>query len=69
MTTQITPGSDGKPYDVEIKKGQTIVLHNGKKVILKATATTDTRYFTAWQSIVGTLAEVEAKVISKGLTV
>jgi hypothetical protein len=50
------------PKDVIIKQGQVIVLHDGKKVMLKVTATTDTRYFTAWQSIVGTLAEVNAKV-------
>ena len=56
------PGVDGKPYNLELKQGQTVVLHNGTKVILKVTATADTRYFTAWQSIVGTLAEVNAKV-------
>ena len=50
------------PKDVTIKQGQTIVLHDGTKVILKVTATADTRYFTAWQSIVGTMAEVNAKV-------
>ena len=50
------------PTDVTIKQGQTIVLHDGTKVILKVTATADTRYFTAWQSIIGTEAEVNAKV-------
>lgn len=50
------------PKDVIIKQGQVIVLHDGKKVILKVTATTDTRYFTVSQSIVGTLAEVNSKV-------
>lgn len=50
------------PKDVIIKQGQVIVLHDGKKVILKVTATTDTRYFTSWQSIVGTLDEVNSKV-------
>ena len=50
------------PKDVTIKQGQTIVLHDGTKVILKVTATADTRYFTAWQSIIGTEAEVNAKV-------
>ena len=50
------------PSDVIVKAGQVILLHNGTKVILKVTATADTRYFTAWQSIVGTMAEVNAKV-------
>jgi hydroxyethylthiazole kinase-like sugar kinase family protein len=50
------------PRDVIVKAGQVILLHNGTKIILKVTATADTRYFTAWQSIVGTMAEVNAKV-------
>ena len=50
------------PRDVIVKAGQVILLHNGTKIILKVTATADTRYFTAWKSIVGTLAEVNAKV-------
>ena len=56
------PGVDGKPYDLKLKQGQTVVLHSGTKVILRAVATKDTRYFTAWQSIVGTMAEVNAKL-------
>jgi len=52
----------GVPRDVSVKTGQTIVLHDGLKVILRAVATTDTRYFTAWQSIVGTTAEVDAQI-------
>jgi hypothetical protein len=56
------PGLDGRPYNVLIKQGQSVVLHNGIKVILRTVATIDTRYFTAWQSIVGTEAEVNAKV-------
>ena len=56
------PGLDGRPYNVSIKQGQSVVLHNGIKVILRTFATTDTRYFTAWQSIVGTAVEVNAKV-------
>jgi len=58
MTSPILPA----PRDVIVKAGQVILLHNGTKVILKVTATADTRYFTAWQSIVGTMAEVNAKV-------
>jgi hypothetical protein len=56
------PGLDGRPYNVLIKQGQTVVLHNGIKVILRTVATIDTRYFTAWQSIVGTVAEVDAQI-------
>jgi hypothetical protein len=58
MTSPILPA----PRDVSIKTGQTIVLHDGAKVILRAIASKDTRYFTAWQAIVGTEAEVNAKV-------
>ena len=45
------------PRDVLIKAGQTIVLYSGTSIMLRATATKDTRYFTAWQAIVGTEAE------------
>jgi len=56
------PRKIGVPADVSVKAGQTIVLHDGQKVILKAVASKDTRYFTAWLDIVGTEAEVNAKV-------
>jgi hypothetical protein len=57
----------GVPRDVSIKTGQTIVLHDGFKVMLRAIAAKDTRYFTAWQSIVGTEAEVNAKIVELNL--
>ena len=50
------------PREVSIKAGQSIVLHDGTKVIMRAVASKSTRYFTAWQAIVGTEAEVNAKV-------
>jgi len=50
------------PYNLVIKAGQTVVLHDGAKIVLRAVAAKDTRYFTAWQSIIGTEAEVNAKV-------
>lgn len=50
------------PYNLVIKAGQSVVLHDGFKIILRAVAAKDTRYFTAWQSIIGTEAEVNAKV-------
>ena len=50
------------PRDILIKAGQTIVLYSGTSILIRATATKDTRYFTAWQSIVGTEAEVDAKI-------
>ena len=62
------PGLDGKPYNVNIKQGQTVALHDGKKIILRTVATKDTRYFTAWQSIVGTAVEVNAKVVELKLS-
>ena len=58
----IQPGSDGQPYNVTANQGQTILLHNGSKVILKLTATKPMRYFTAHLSYVGTLAQVDAKI-------
>jgi hypothetical protein len=57
-----TKDNKGRPYDLEIKAGQTFVLHDGKRVLLKSTVTKDIRYLTSWFSIVGTLAEVEGKV-------
>ena len=63
MTKPLPPlGLDGRPYNVSVKTGQTILLHDGSKVLLRAVATKDTRYFTAWQSIVGTTAEVDAQI-------
>jgi hypothetical protein len=58
----IQPGSDGQPYNVTASQGQTILLYNGSKIILKATATKPVRYFTAYLSYVGTLAQVDAKI-------
>jgi hypothetical protein len=56
------PGTDGQPYNLTVQPGQTVLLHNGSKVILKVTATKLMRYFTAYQSFVGTLAQVDAKI-------
>lgn len=50
------------PRDVIVKAGQSLVLHDGTKVLVNVKATKDVRYFTAWKSIVGTEAEVAAKV-------
>ena len=55
------------PRDVAIKAGQTIVLYSGTSILLRAVATKDTRYFTAWKSIVGTEAEVNAKIAELNL--
>jgi hypothetical protein len=56
------------PREVGISAGQTIVLHDGKKIVLRAVATKATRYFTAWQAIVGTEAEVNAKIAELNLS-
>jgi hypothetical protein len=50
------------PREVQIAKGQTIVLYSGTSILLRAVAAKDTRYFTAWHSIIGTEAEVNAKI-------
>jgi hypothetical protein len=63
----IQPGTDGQPYNVTAQTGQTILLHNGTKVVLKATVTKPVRYFTAYQSFVGTLAQVDAKIAELSL--
>jgi hypothetical protein len=57
-----------EPRSLNLKAGQTIVLHDGSKVLLRAVAAKDTRYFTAWQSIIGTEAEVNAKVTELNLS-
>lgn len=62
------PGTDGQPYNVTVQPGQTILLHNGTKVIIKVTATKVVRYFTAYQSFVGTLAQVDAKIAQLNLS-
>ena len=62
-----TPVDTKNPREVSIKQGQTLVLHDGAKVLLRVTATKDVRYFTAWLAIVGTSSEVDAKVAELGL--
>lgn len=57
-----TKDNKGRPYDLEIKAGQTFVLHDGKKVLLRVKAAKDIRYLTAWKAIVGTDAEIDGKV-------
>jgi hypothetical protein len=57
-----------EPRSLNLKAGQTIVLHDGSKVLLRAVAAKDTRYFTAWLSIIGTEAEVNAKVSELNLS-
>lgn len=57
-----TKDNKGRPYDLEIKAGQTFVLYDGKRILLRVKAAKDIRYLTAWKSIVGTEAEVDGKV-------
>jgi hypothetical protein len=61
------PGADGQPYNLTAQTGQTVLLHNGTKVILKATVTKPVRYFTSYLSFVGTLAQVDAKIAQLNL--
>lgn len=67
MAKELPPRKLGTPADVSVKQGQTLVLHDGVKVLLRVTATKDVRYFTAWLAIVGTASEVDAKVASLNL--
>ena len=60
--SNLPPRKLGVPADVSVKQGQTLVLHDGAKVLLRVNATKDVRYFTAWLAIVGTESEVNAKV-------
>lgn len=55
------------PREVLISAGQTIVLYSGTSILLRAVASKDTRYFTAWHSIIGTEAEVNAKIAQLNL--
>ena len=55
------------PRDVLVLAGQTIVLHEGGKIRLRATCPANARYFTDWQAIIGTASEVDAKVAALGL--
>lgn len=67
LAPSTTPIESKGPRDVTVKAGQSLVLHDGGKVLVNVKATKDVRYFTAWQAIVGTEAEVTAKVASLGL--
>jgi hypothetical protein len=61
------PGTDGQPYNLTIQTGQTVLLHNGTKIIQKVTVTKPVRYFTSYLSFVGTLAQVDAKIAQLNL--
>jgi hypothetical protein len=56
------PPENNNPRDVIIKVGQSLVLHDGKRILINVKAAKDIRYFTAWKAIVGTEAEVAAKI-------
>ena len=62
-----TPPTLNVPRDVLIKAGQTIVLYSGTSILLRAVAAKDTRYFTQWQALIGTEAEVDAKIAELNL--
>lgn len=64
-TVPLPAGKD--PRDVVVSAGQTIVLHEGGKIRLRAVCPAKARYFTAWQAIIGTASEVDAKVAALGL--
>ena len=58
----------GMPYNLTVQAGQTVLLYSGTKIILKVTVTKPVRYFTAHNSIVGTLAQVDARASQLSLT-
>jgi hypothetical protein len=57
-----------QPYNITIAAGQTALLWSGTKVLIKKTYTTESRIYTAWESFVGTEAEVAAKIAELKLT-
>lgn len=56
-----------QPYSVEPKAGQTALLWNNGKVMIKKFYTADSRIYTTWDSFVGTAKEVESKIVELGL--
>lgn len=58
----------GMPYNLIVQAGQTVLLYSGTKIVLKLTVTKPVRYFTAHHSIVGTLAQVDARASQLNLT-
>jgi hypothetical protein len=56
-----------QPYSVEPKAGQTALLWNNGKVMIKKSYSNDSRIYTTWESFVGTMEEVEAKIKELGL--
>jgi hypothetical protein len=51
-----------QPHSVDIKAGQTALLWNNGKILIKRAYTADGRIFTTWDSFVGTAQEVENKI-------
>ena len=56
------------PYNINIAAGQTALLWNEGKVIIKKTYTSESRIYTSWDSFIGTEAEVAAKIAELKLT-
>ena len=57
-----------QPYNLNITAGQTALLWSGEKVLIKKTYENPSRIYTAWESFVGTEAEVAAKIVELKLT-
>ena len=51
-----------QPHSIEIKAGQTALLYNNGKILIKRAYTADSRIFTTWDSFIGTAQEVENKI-------
>ena len=56
-----------KPKSLKPLAGQTALLYENGKVLLKKSYTKDSSIYTRWDSFIGTAEEVEAKIIELNL--
>ena len=55
------------PYTINLQEGQSVIVYHNGKVLIKKTYSECRSIFTAWDSFVGTEAEVSAEISRLGL--
>ena len=55
------------PYTISLQEGQSVIVYHNGRVLIKKTSAECRSIFTAWDSFVGTPAEVQAEISRLGL--
>jgi len=55
------------PYTIKLEDGQSVIVYHNGRVLIKKTSAECRSIFTAWDSFVGTVDEVQAEISRLGL--